>query len=883
METTTEIPTENAVSEAIEFGVTILTPTRRLARAILLQQRKRHSGVALREQILSLEDWTLRSWEVLVEAGCVPPARLLSDTECQMLWTVVVDHLSKQNSSSLLIQPGSAAHLASQCRKELRLFEVPMQEFHIQSAFKQQFDSEIFLTWYEHCQQLLLANNWVLTEDLPELISSHALESKGEAWLIGLTRVSPAHQRALQENFDRIRWFQFDDEEKTFPSITYTSPRQEMMAAAAWAHAKHKEGRRTCLVLADFERDRFTIEYYLREVFNCLDQEYGSLPVNFSRGLCLADVPMFRVILLIGSSVTDSLTRDQILCLLRSRYISDGFIDRQKRAKLIEQLFNTRFAKFDTRILSRHLDEIAPDWGLAALWRNCLKQRLSRKKKSMGEWGKWLNEQLILVGWPGATPLDSIEFQQIQQFETLLDALERQPIRAGVISLDAFLKFFLLFGKKSLFQPKTAENSVQVLDLTDTAGLYFDEVRLIGATADVLPRGLYNLPCIPISICKRFGLKAASYEFQISELQMLLNGLAANTEFLLSTHLSRDGVEVIASRFCSPNAAHERIAPHYERRWDLSSAGKTTQAFEDVVGPQLSLPRKISGGTKVLEDQVACPMKAWLSHHIAVRPLRTFSLGLAPFEQGNLAHGALYQLWSKLRNRDDLLDLSQTACQALAAEVARTEILKVTAIVRERVGQRVLALEADRLTRILSSWLSMEQERTRNFRVEALEHPLEWTICDVTLNLKIDRIDRFKDGTALIIDYKTGGTDTYLMWLGETLKSPQLPVYSLAIKKVAGIALSHLSEEDPTFQVLGTRLGVIDVDEKSQQALYRSNHQNFGSLQLDWQDQLSNLMAAIIGGEAHPTPNSVSCRTCKFSPICRKEITVLDATGENNQ
>jgi RecB family exonuclease len=73
----------------------------------------------------------------------------------------------------------------------------------------------------------------------------------------------------------------------------------------------------------------------------------------------------------------------------------------------------------------------------------------------------------------------------------------------------------------------------------------------------------------------------------------------------------------------------------------------------------------------------------------------------------------------------------------------------------DAVLMRLLQLERERITRLVTQFFKLDRERA-DFEVAAVEGKMEFVRGPLRLRLRFDRIDRFADGSILILDYKTG-------------------------------------------------------------------------------------------------------------------------------
>ena len=110
------------------------------------------------------------------------------------------------------------------------------------------------------------------------------------------------------------------------------------------------------------------------------------------------------------------------------------------------------------------------------------------------------------------------------------------------------------------------------------------------------------------------------------------------------------------------------------------------------------------------------------------------------------------------------------------AKHARTAMERIPVRVREQMPPGYLALEEQRLQRLVTAWLEFERARAE-FTVEATELEKPVTVAGLPLKLRLDRLDRLNDDTFLVIDYKTGPVSDRA-WNGERPEDLQLPLYA---------------------------------------------------------------------------------------------------------
>ena len=76
------------------------------------------------------------------------------------------------------------------------------------------------------------------------------------------------------------------------------------------------------IVLGDMGGDRIPLEYLLRREFDCLGNNYTSLPVNFSTGIALGQAPLVRDALSTLGMGLQHTTVHAVVHVLRSRFLA---------------------------------------------------------------------------------------------------------------------------------------------------------------------------------------------------------------------------------------------------------------------------------------------------------------------------------------------------------------------------------------------------------------------------------------------------------------------------------------------------------------------------------------------------------------------------------
>jgi RecB family exonuclease len=272
----------------------------------------------------------------------------------------------------------------------------------------------------------------------------------------------------------------------------------------------------------------------------------------------------------------------------------------------------------------------------------------------------------------------------------------------------------------------------------------------------------------------------------------------------------------------------------------------------------------------VLEQQALCPFQAFAATRLSATPMPAVSPGLLASERGSLMHRALYQLWGALGDSDSLAKLDVSGLNALleaALDYAERGLS------RERMDvldSALLTLERQRLKQLLTRWIAIEAQRPEAFVVSERETQREHDLAGLRMRLRLDRVDRLGDGSALILDYKSAAPESLNRWMEERPTRPQLPLYALLEPPAGGIAFASLKPGKMGFRGIGERSFAEGIEPASQWgATTEAEPLTMAGLRSAWQAQLSALASEFLAGESAVNPTIDACRYCQRQSLCR--------------
>lgn len=866
------LPSIDILLATLQCGGVVITSTQRLARHLTHQVSLHYSDVIAKPDILSIESWLIGTWSQIEELN-EDPRRLLSTAEASELWRrVIEDHTTTKESFSLL-QSESAARLAASCRVALKTHSVSMAYEANRRLFQSEIDTKNFLSWLDVLDARLVRERWLLLEDTYEIIARGAADKGSEVLFLSEEAPGPALSGALSQCFNKCTWHHSKALDMQLETHAFETRSDELEAAAYWGKSAYDAGLSAVIVLTDYQRDRAELEQCLRQQFEVDGQSFTQLPVNFSRGVELSKTPIYRDFLLLMRLLSGSVSREDIVALIRSPFFY--WSHRAEKAKLIRALFGSEEKVFSApRVLSQ-LNLIAPHSGLTDAFNWARIERLVSAKHPASQWRELLTEFLNKAGWPGSATLDSVEYQQYEQFADVLDTIEVNPLDRGAFPLSRFVEKLNHSLSQRIFQPQTESSQLQVMFLRDTFGLPFDAVRVVGAVSESLPGTPQLLSLIPWQICRDYHIRSVFEHESESISRRLLGRLSEQADLTLSFPLTTDGLETLPSRFCA-----EPRPITIERVQHPSGVTLTLEEVLDDIGCETITPLAQKGGAGLLEDQALCPLKAHLKHRLGISALREEQIGLSAAERGAVLHAALFHTFEEVGSSEHLARVTPHQQGVIVDRSVEKALSSINAHTRDRVGLAVIDLERMRLQGAVIRWLEIESKRSIPFEVIAREVSHEWETGGMSLSFKIDRVDQLADGGRVIIDYKSKANNSLTDWTRIPIKAPQLPSYSEVIDDVVSVAIASVTSDNPGYRPIGAAIGVGRSDAAAQKEMEDKAGLSWPDLRVQWRGEIDRLVTDFISGSAVATPSARACRYCDYAAICRAKVQDVGDDGE---
>lgn len=861
----------------LEQGAVILTPNRRLARAVRAAEqtwRKELGQVVWSSStVLPLAQyWTLR-WEQAQTRGLLRPGVLIDAYAQCLLWKSLIE---QHSDSFTLISPMQAARQCQRAHEALNLWMLDRRSSALKQRFMLSDDGQNFWQWAELFDHKLIElklqtpeQAWRSLLEVPEQIDAPVV-------LLNADPLPALHEALLAASAHCERVLVNESPTTAVSASAFESMDDELAAAAVWCREQTmaRPTSRFAVVLADMQRDRAQLEYYLRREFDCLSADYDSLPVNFATGFALDTTPLVRDALTILDVSRETLDVETFVALIQSAFVGDTGLSREETSRLIDELRSLYVQRLSQRMLRQVSQGIttAEQGPWMRLRELESAQRLRHRRAPPSQWVALFKDVLAHWGWPLGRSLDSLEYQQFQQWMETCERFAGLDQILGACSYEIAVTQFRALVSEQMFQPQTQDRGIQVLGHLETEGLRFDGMWLAGMDSAQWPASPKANPFLPYDLQKQFRMPHVDAEWEWTWAQRRWERwLGSASEIVASYVRNRDEVALAPTSFLSGYPVTEYQADAVEARWQ--------NQFADVRKQRVALPAVPlakhewayeKGGASLLEHQANCAFRAFAALRLRSGRDGEPAPGLLPFERGQILHRALYQLTGTFPNQPSLQSASASELDD-AVSLATTDAFKsLRKNRREVVPVAVVDLEHSRLQVLLKQWLAFEQGRTEPYEVIARELETSLDLGGLSLTLRIDRVDKIANDYLAVLDYKTGVPESVLRWIESPPTRPQMPLYACTEPVPAAVAYVTVRAGEIGFKGIGSSGFEKGVDEASKHVPgSEDSGEAIRELRKTWSGDLRAIADDFLRGESRVDPTVDACRYCQRQSLCR--------------
>jgi ATP-dependent helicase/nuclease subunit B len=499
-------------------------------------------------------------------------------------------------------------------------------------------------------------------------------------------------------------------------------------------------------------------------------------------------------------------------------------------------------------------------------------------RASLAEWSARFGRVLALCELTArsARQRSSHTQQVLQRLDELLAECGAVPQALGEFNATEALHLFAQLLARTRFEPATGDAAVTLTATLADPILRYDGIWVSGLHAGAIPERARFDPFIPASLQRQAGIIATDAAALVTQAAQALAILCrCSREFIVSAPRQEADLELTASPLLAPFAGCAYVAPAPAATdWPRAMrAARVVESYVDEPGAPWAAGMPLPAGTRAIELQSRCPFRAYAQLRLGAQPLEIPAPGITPRERGSMLHRALQLLWQQLAGSAGLsaARAEQSLGHIIAASVAQaaSEILHdadadtaadATGLLELR--RAAIARERGRAQRLIRALCELEAGRAP-FLIHEMESEHRLALAGALIDVRIDRIDRLQDGTHAILDYKSGRAVTP-DWEVARTTHPQLLVYLLAAGvPVSALAVAHLDPKAVLFK------GVGDQDSRLPGLKGLGAAHSWAQQLAAWRDQVGQLAADFMRGEARVDPMDGACDYCHLHAFCR--------------
>jgi ATP-dependent helicase/nuclease subunit B len=848
-----------------EKGAAIITPSRLLARVTAEEfsahqlQQGRHSWQ--RPAIYSSEAWLADCWRQARYAG-VGVATLLSPSQERVLWQRIIE---KEHSN--LFDAGSTARLASRAARLLAEWQIPSDG----ELWNDHEDGQEFKGWSKIFRRVSRQEGWITRADAWNLLPRWICEglcSRDLTVFAGFDLFTPALARAkdalgasaIVENV-RAR-----KAPGRIPAKRCADFPQEIEHAARWSRAMFEQNtpRSIGILVPGLATHRSLVERIFEQVlYPSGGGRHSDSVFHVNASDQLANHPLISSALLLLELASPRIEIADASAVLRSPFIAGAATERNERALADLDLRKRReldVGLADLEFASRDCAQLKQVWsGVRSVLRR------TKKQLEFAEWSELFADLTKAAGWPGEVAVTPEEREVAEAWKGALSELAALGLVSGPISLDSAVAHIRQLLSMPGVERGGWSSPIQILDASEAHGIEFDCAWAMGLSEDSWPPALAFHPLVPLKLQRAYHVPGSTPQSAQAERERMTQCVLQVAPWLIGSYSGRVSPLVEGSL-----SSASLDLPQWEGKLPRQSyAPAMLDEITDTNGPAYEQKESTRGGASLIKAQSQCPFRAFAEFRLAARTPEDGCFGFDSRERGGFLHAALQNVWNQIRTQERLLAMPREEIRSVVREAVAEAVGDGDSGPLHEILSRT---ERERLEELIGAWLDVERERKHRFTVETVEQERYYELPGLRLRLRVDRIDRLKNGKLILIDYKSGLQSRNKLECPRP-PEPQLLVYASALgSEVDGVFFGELKPRDPR--------AVGFAREKHFPGQAAAVRKDWDSFLLQSRSEIQRLATGFVQGHAVVDPIKGACEYCGIRSFCRVNEKIAHAQDE---
>ena len=831
----------NIELSAINSNDTIIVANNR--QALALKKSLTHSNQASRiSKVYSYQSFLEKFWK---SSQINQEKRLLTQLEFRFF-------LMKLCRDGSIKNPETFIEELIKCYKLCKSYGIEIHQF----SKLPSIPSKLFVRLVRQYEEFKVRNNCIDQTDILDLTIDHLRQvsiDKGNYFRYGFNEPTP-EQNKLFETLDCKILFA-KQLESSSENFTFIDQESELKAIAKWAKktsAKYPE-QQIGIVVPNLNELQHQVKSTFDQEFNSNLLEIHKKPYNISLGMALSDYPLIKhlisILRLSNQYLNGYVESEVFIKVVTSPYVKGAMIEQNNRSLLTNKILQLSATKIKTN-------------KIISLCRDCpiLKEIFIKldnakflKKITLELSLDSMNSFLLIWGFTTDRNLSSSEYQVYEKYQVESLVLNKLSNFHKLDTLEDALKILIAHMNAVIFQPQSGPANIHILGSLEAEGLFFDFAWVASMTNSFLP-GKIKMPLfIPPKTSIEYSLPGTSFELITKESKSTLNNLQnLSNNLTFSYSASSDSRDQLATPYV--------LFEDFQHVKDHQVMNREMEQIEDFIAPKID-NLEIKKGVKTLQDQMGCQFKGF-ANRLNFQEINDPTIGISKLEQGNITHHILERFFNEVQSSKDLKQLSEVKLDELIDAHSETAL-------REIPQSNFKNNEKERVKRVIKKYIDLEKDR-EFFEVIKTESETKVDINGLKFSTRIDRMDRLKDGSKLIIDYKTGKNIGLSKLINQPLEQAQLPIYAIS-NEVDGVAFATINSQDCQFKAITKNKYDLPISSQSINRMPEWKKQVS-----DWREELIRASHQFQNGNAKVLPSSHACDYCDYDLLCRVDKSAND-------